>query len=127
MRIGRVCFNKIATLINSYSSYNPSPLSLKKFTDFGKSISSNGSKKETTTVKKDVEIKSYEFLREELLVRLALMTKEMLYLPERLIKTPSVQTVYSWYLRSFEEVLSHKEQKIDDKELSRWVYFLLSL
>jgi len=121
MRIGRVCFNKIATLINSYSSYNPSPLSLKKFTDFGKTItiSSNGNKKQTSIVKKDVEIKSYEFLREELLVRLALMTKEMLYLPERLIKTPSVQTVYSWYLRSFEEVLSHKDQNIDDKELAR--------
>jgi pyruvate dehydrogenase kinase 2/3/4 len=124
MRIGRVCFNKIATLINSYSNYNPSPLSLKKFTDFGKAISSNGSngsKKETSNLKKDVEIKSYEFLREELLVRLALMTKEMLYLPERLIKTPSVQMVYSWYLRSFEEVLTHKEQKIDDKELSRLI------
>lgn len=123
MRIGRVCFNKIATLINSYSNYNPSPLSLKKFTDFGKAISSNGSngsKKEASNLKKDIEIKSYEFLREELLVRLALMTKEMLYLPERLIKTPSVQMVYSWYLRSFEEVLTHKEQKIDDKELSRF-------
>ena len=109
---------------NSYSNYNPSPLSLKKFTDFGKAISSNGSngsKKETSNLKKDIEIKSYEFLREELLVRLALMTKEMLYLPERLIKTPSVQMVYSWYLRSFEEVLTHKEQKIDDKELSRLI------
>ena len=117
MRIGRVCFNKIGTLINSYSNYNPSPLSLKKFADFGKSLS-NGNKKEAS-LKKDVEIKSYDFLREELLVRLALMTKEMLYLPDKLIKTPSVQMVYSWYLQSFEEVLTHKEQQIDDKELSR--------
>jgi hypothetical protein len=35
-------------------------------------------------------------LREELLVRLALMTKEMLYLPDKLIKTSSVQLVYGW-------------------------------
>ena len=121
MRIGRVLYNKIGTLINSYSNYNPSPLSLKKFTDFGKSI--NGSNKQDAikmaSVKKDVEIKSYEFLREELLVRLALMTKEMLYLPDKLIKTPSVQMVYSWYLQSFEEVLSHKDQPISATELTK--------
>jgi pyruvate dehydrogenase kinase 2/3/4 len=63
-------------------------MSLKKFTDFGQSAKSDSVKM--------VEIKSYEFLKEELLVRLALMTKEMLYLPERLIKTSSVQLVYSW-------------------------------
>jgi pyruvate dehydrogenase kinase 2/3/4 len=95
MRLGRVAFNKLSTLINSYSNYNPSPLSLKKFTDFGKHIQSvqNDQKKEQIKL---VEMKSYEFLKEELLVRLALMTKEMLYLPDKLIKTSSVQMVHSW-------------------------------
>lgn len=93
MRLGRVMYNKLATLINSYSNYNPSPLSLKKFTDFGRHVQSSEHNKDQTKL---VEIKSYEFLKEELLVRLALMTKEMLYLPEKLIKTSSAQLVYGW-------------------------------
>ena len=94
MRLGRVSLNKLAGLINSYSSYNPSPLSLKKFTDFGKQIQGVSEKNDQLKL---IEIKSYEFLKEELLVRLALMTKEMLYLPERLVKTNHCQLVYSWY------------------------------
>ena len=92
MRVGRVLGNKIATLINSYSNYNPSPMSLKKFTDFGRLLS----KPENTELRRQIEVKSFEFLKEELLVRLALMSKEMLYLPEKLIKTSSVQLVHSW-------------------------------
>lgn len=112
MRITRVVCNKLASLINSYSSFNPSPLSLKKLADFGKQTGMASNKHQ-------VEIQSYEFLKEELLVRLALMTKEMLYLPENLIKTSSVQLVYSWYLKSFEEVLEHKNCKVSDAELSK--------
>lgn len=111
MRINRVLCNKLATLINSYSNFNPSPMSLKKFTDFGQAA--------INKEKRHVEIKSYEFLKEELLVRLALMTKEMLYLPEKLIKTSSVQLVYGWYLKSFEDVLSHKDKKPQDDELTK--------
>jgi pyruvate dehydrogenase kinase 2/3/4 len=85
---------------------------LKKFADFGKNL--NGVK---TPESKLVEIKSYEFLKEELLVRLAQMSKEMLYLPEQLTKTSSVQLVYSWYLKSFEEVLTFKEKKSTDLDL----------
>jgi pyruvate dehydrogenase kinase 2/3/4 len=48
------------------------------------------------------------------------MTKEMLYLPDKLIKTPSVQMVYNWYLQSFEECLTHKEMKISKEELLRF-------
>lgn len=114
MRFTRVVCNKLASLINSYSSFNPSPLSLKKLADFGKQRSAE---KENH---RQVEVQSYEFLKEELLVRLALMTKEMLYLPENLIKTSSVQLVYSWYLKSFEEVLEHKNAKANDTELSKW-------
>lgn len=120
MRLGRVVFNKLATLINSYSNYNPSPLSLKQFTDFGKHANSNGTPYPT-------EVKSYEFLKEELLVRLALMSKEMLYLPEKLIKTSSVQLVYGWYLKSFEETLTHKEKKPSHEELKRFSKTLNSI
>jgi pyruvate dehydrogenase kinase 2/3/4 len=112
MRINRVLCNKLATLINSYSNFNPSPMSLKKFTDFGQAVTAHKEKIH-------VEIKSYEFLKEELLVRLALMSKEMLYLPEKLIKTSSVQLVYGWYLKSFEDVLSHKDKKPQEDELAK--------
>ena len=117
MRVSRVALNKLATLINSYSNYNPSPLSLKKFADFGRSL-------QHVESKKSVEIKSFEFLKEELLVRLAAMSKEMLYLPEKLIKTSSVQMVHSWYLQSFEEMLTHKESKASDDNLKKYVFFI---
>jgi pyruvate dehydrogenase kinase 2/3/4 len=124
MRIGRVHFNKLSTLINSYSNYNPSPLSLKKFADFGKAIEKADRNDKIT---KQVEIKSFEFLREELLVRLALMTKEMLYLPDNLIKTSSVQLVYSWYLKSFEELLTFKQAEPNAKELNKLVLNCLTI
>jgi pyruvate dehydrogenase kinase 2/3/4 len=112
MRLSRIVCNKLASLINSYSNYNPSPLSLKKFTDFGKHAHKEDKKSE-------MAVQSYEFLKEELLVRLALMSKEMLYLPENLIKTSSVQQVYGWYLKSFEEMLGHKNSKPNDDELKK--------
>lgn len=134
MKLGRVCLSKINGLINSYSNYNPSPLSLKQFTDFGRQFQVAHTAEQTQMqTQKDnnltlnnkkmvekVERQSYEFLKQELLVRLAVMTKEMLYLPDRLIKTSSVQHVYSWYLKSFEEVLSHKDSHPDDKELDKF-------
>jgi pyruvate dehydrogenase kinase 2/3/4 len=93
MRLTRPLFAKVAKLIDTYSNYNPSPLSLKKFADFGiKTLSADLNQDHA----KKLEIQSYEFLKEELLVRLALMTREMLYLPDRLIKTSSVTAVHSW-------------------------------
>ena len=66
------------------------------------------------------EIKSFEFLREELLVRLAAMMKEMLYLPDNLVKTSSVQLVQSWYMQSFTDIVQFKDIKeINDKLLQK--------
>ncbi len=93
MRLTRSLFSNVTKLIDTYSNYNPSPLSLKKFADFG--IKTMSADLNVENIKK-LEIQSYEFLKEELLVRLALMTREMLYLPERLIKTSSVTAVHSW-------------------------------
>jgi pyruvate dehydrogenase kinase 2/3/4 len=47
---------------------------------------------------------------------LATMMKEMLYLPENLIKTSSVQQVYSWYLKSFEDMVYFREAKKSDED-----------
>jgi pyruvate dehydrogenase kinase 2/3/4 len=113
MRLSRILCNKnLALLIDSYSNYNPSPLSLKKFTDFGKNL---GEEKKAEW--KQNEFKSFMFLKEELLVRIALMSKEMHYLPDKLINTSSVQLVHSWYLKSFEEILSLKSMKPTEDKL----------
>ena len=45
----------------------------------------------------------------------------MLYLPDNLIKTSSVQLVYSWYLKSFEELLTFKQAEPNAKELNKLV------
>jgi pyruvate dehydrogenase kinase 2/3/4 len=122
----RLCRN-MAQLIDKYSNYNPSPMSLKKLTDFGKPIYKNKTQK---IVNEDLinktEIKSFEFLREEMLVRLAAMMKEMLYLPENLVKTSSVQEVYGWYMQSFVDLVDYKDvKKVDDKVLKKSVLLLI--
>lgn len=119
MRLTRSMFGKVGKLIDSYSNYNPSPLSLKKFADFGIQTLKVPKNPESDYFKK-LEIQSFEFLKEELLVRLALMTREMLYLPERLIKTSSVTAVHSWYLKSFEEIFLFKETKANEKDLKKF-------
>jgi len=118
MRLTRNVFGKTAKLIDSYSNYNPSPLSLKKFTDFG--MQTLKMKTENEEYSRSLEKQSYVFLKEELLVRLALMTREMLYLPDRLIHTPSVKAVHSWYLKSFEEIFEFKETKNSDDDLKKF-------
>ena len=35
MRIQSFCFNKIGKMLDFYSQFNPSPLSIKQFLDFG--------------------------------------------------------------------------------------------
>ena len=107
MKLYRVVFNKMATLIDSYAHFNPTTLSLKKIKDFGKNSSNE----------KLVEVRSYEFLKEELLVRLAQMSKEMVYLPDHFFKNSSVQLVYSWYMKSFEDVFNFKQKGHYEKDL----------
>lgn len=121
MRLSRNVLGKFGKLIDSYSNYNPSPLSLKKFTDFGMQTLKH--KVPEGRDYRHLEVQSFEFLKEELLVRLALMTREMLYLPERLTSTSSVKAVHSWYLKSFEELYLFKDAKASeatDKELTKF-------
>ncbi|ETE73218.1 [Pyruvate dehydrogenase [lipoamide]] kinase isozyme 2, mitochondrial [Ophiophagus hannah] len=69
--------------IEHFSKFSPSPLSMKQFLDFG---SSNACEKT-----------SFIFLRQELPVRLANIMKEINLLPDRVLSTPSVQLVQSWF------------------------------
>ncbi len=136
----RLYSNKISHLIDTYSNFNPSPMSLKKLTDFGKLLShlflfyivsslySTGkhlkkinNKSDKIDIINQTEIKSFQFLREELLVRLASMMKEMHYLPKKLFHTSSVATVYSWYMKSFHDIAEFRENdRTDEKILKRF-------
>ncbi|CAK9301726.1 unnamed protein product [Gordionus sp. m RMFG-2023] len=78
-------------MLEYYSQFVPSALSIKQFVDFGQSNPS--------------EHMSFMFLQKEIPVRLANMMREINYLPENLLKMPSIQIVKNWYKQSFIEIL----------------------
>ncbi|XP_067825090.1 pyruvate dehydrogenase (acetyl-transferring) kinase isozyme 2, mitochondrial-like isoform X1 [Heptranchias perlo] len=86
--------------IDHFSKFSPSPLSIKQFLDFG---STNACEKT-----------SFMFLRQELPVRLSNIMKEINLLPDRLLGTPSVQLVQSWYVQSLTDILEFYDRNPDD-------------
>ncbi|KAF0293931.1 [Pyruvate dehydrogenase (acetyl-transferring)] kinase isozyme 2, mitochondrial [Amphibalanus amphitrite] len=84
------CFRGLAQMLDTYSGYKPSPLSIKQFIDFGTTAS---------------ERQSFQFLRQELPVRLANIMMEIQLLPESLLSQPSCRRVVDWYQQSFSELL----------------------
>jgi len=94
MKLQTVRWSNISKMLDFYSQFNPSPLSIKQFMDFGLNA---------------CEKKSYIFLRKELPVRLANIMKEIALLPDSLLRMPSVNLVSSWYVKSFEEVIEFEK------------------
>ncbi|XP_058509632.1 pyruvate dehydrogenase (acetyl-transferring) kinase isozyme 2, mitochondrial-like [Solea solea] len=86
--------------IDHFSKFSPSPLSMKQFLDFG---STNA-----------CERTSFVFLRQELPVRLSNIMKELNLLPDRLLATPSVQLLQTWYIQSLMEILDFLDKNPDD-------------
>uniref|UniRef100_A0ACB8EVS2 [Pyruvate dehydrogenase (Acetyl-transferring)] kinase isozyme 2 n=1 Tax=Sphaerodactylus townsendi TaxID=933632 RepID=A0ACB8EVS2_9SAUR len=86
--------------IEHFSKFSPSPLSMKQFLDFG---SSNACEKT-----------SFTFLRQELPVRLANIMKEINLLPDRVLSTPSVQLVQSWYVQSLLDIMVFLDRDPED-------------
>ncbi|XP_062870057.1 pyruvate dehydrogenase kinase, isozyme 4 [Trichomycterus rosablanca] len=97
--------------VDRFSKFSPSPLSMKQFIDFG---SANACEKT-----------SFIFLRQELPVRLANIMKEIDLLPDKLIGTPSVQLLHSWYAQSLIEIVDFLERDPDDKKV--WSKFTETL
>ena len=62
-------------LLDHYSQFNPSPLTIKQFMEFGRTAT---------------EEESFEFLRKEITVRLSKIMKEVNLLPGNLLQMPSV-------------------------------------
>ncbi|KAG7312854.1 hypothetical protein JYU34_001235, partial [Plutella xylostella] len=96
MRLAGIIFSNVTKMLDFYSQFNPSPLSIKQFIDFGLNA---------------CEKKSYLFLRKELPVRLANIMKEIALLPEHLLRMPSVGMVNQWYERSFQEIIQFEKQE----------------
>ena len=70
------------------------------------------------------EVRSFEFLRKELPVRLANIMSEINLLPENLLRMPSVHLVQNWYIKSFHEILEFEDVKVvDNKNLVKCVSF----
>lgn len=80
--------------LDYYSQFNPSPLSVKQFADFGRTASN---------------AESFLFLRQELPVRLANIMKEFRLLPDHLTDMPSLKAVKDLYRQSFEELIKFEE------------------
>lgn len=105
MRLAGAIFSNVTKMLDFYSQFNPSPLSIKQFIDFGLNA---------------CERKSYLFLRKELPVRLANIMKEIALLPENLLRMPSVGLVNQWYERSFEEIIQFEQMEPEPPVLSQF-------
>lgn len=113
MKITTRLLKDIGKMLDKYSRFHPSPLSIKQFIDFGENA---------------CEKTSFVFLRKELPVRLANIMKEIHLLPVNLLSMPSVELVRSWYERSFEEILEFENAGSDDeKAMSKFCEALIKI
>ena len=84
---------KSLKMLDHYSQFNPSPLTIQQFMDFGKT---------------GTEEESFTFLRKEIPVRLSNIMKEINLLPSNLLQKPSVLilqerfNIKSFYLPSYD-------------------------
>ncbi|XP_075299758.1 pyruvate dehydrogenase kinase, isozyme 2 isoform X2 [Opisthocomus hoazin] len=97
----RAALAGVPTYIEHFSKFSPSPLSMKQFLDFG---SSNACEKT-----------AFAFLRQELPVRLSNIMKEINLLPDRVLHTPSVQLVQSWYVQSLLDIMEFLDRDPEDQ------------
>jgi len=85
--------------LDHYSQFNPSPLTIKQFMDFGRTAT---------------EEESFTFLRKELPVRLSNIMKEINLLPGNLLQMPSVLILQDWYAQSFRDLVVYEQSSADD-------------
>lgn len=96
-------FRKFRCLLHArhlHSKYVPVPLSMQQYLEFGQ---------------KKCERKSFQFLNDEIPIRLAHIMREFEDLPKELLTMKSVKLVRSWYDLSFKEVQAFQDKDPDDK------------
>jgi len=114
-KIAKEASRDLQALVNRFSRYHQSTLSIEQFTNFGKSATPS---------------ESFEFLRHEVPVRLAHIMKEINLLPRNLRRMPSVELVKSWYVQSFLDLMEFQEEKhtsISDAVLDKFAKKLLHI
>ena len=79
-----------AKKLEQYSKFNPSPVSISHFLEFGRSASTD---------------QSYLFMRKEIPVRLANIMKELELLPDELQQQPNCCLIQDFYVQSFQDIL----------------------
>lgn len=84
---------KSLKMLDQYSQFTPSPLTLQQFVEFGKTAS---------------EVESFHFLKKELPVRLSNIMKEINLLPGNLLHMPSVLILQDWYAQSFRDLVCYE-------------------
>lgn len=100
---------KSLKLLDHYSQFNPSPLSIKQFIDFGQAAS---------------EAESYQFLRKEIPVRLSNIMKEINLLPGNLLQMPSVLILQDWYAQSFRDICAFESRPPSESTLGEFCQML---
>eukprot|EP00088_Acartia_fossae_P018865 TRINITY_DN2093_c0_g1_i1.p1 TRINITY_DN2093_c0_g1~~TRINITY_DN2093_c0_g1_i1.p1 ORF type:complete len:431 (+),score=81.25 TRINITY_DN2093_c0_g1_i1:192-1484(+) len=87
---------KSMKLLDHYAQFNPSPLSIKQFMEFGKTAT---------------EAESFSFLSKEIPVRLSNIMKEINLLPANLLQMPSILILQDWYAKSFRDLSIFESRK----------------
>jgi len=99
--------------LDNYSSFNPSPLTIQQFIDFGREAT---------------EQRSFTFLRQEIPVRLSNIMKEINLLPGNLLHMPSVVILQDWYSQSFTELMEFDETtELNDEALAKFCQTLKTI
>jgi len=103
--LNRLLDMKSLKRLDHYSGYNPSPLSIEQFIQFGKTAT---------------ETDSYHFLRKEIPVRLSNIMKEVNLLPGNLLQMPSVLILQDWYAQSFRDICSFEDRDDSNNTLKEF-------
>jgi len=93
---------KSMKLLDHYSQFNPSPLTIKQFIEFGRTAT---------------EEESFTFLRKEIPVRLSNIMKEINLLPSNLLQMPSVLILQDWYAQTFRDLVEFDSSNPTDPEI----------
>merc|ERR1711872_764326 len=96
---------KSMKLLDHYSQFNPSPLTIKQFIEFGKTAT---------------EKESFLFLQKEIPVRLSNIMKEINLLPGNLLQMPSILILQDWYAQSFRDIVAFEDSDMSDETLSEF-------
>lgn len=103
---------KSLKLLDNYAQFNPVPLSIDQFLEFGH---------------RALESESYHFLKKELPVRFANIMKEINLLPAALLQMPSVQELQGNYADSFRDLIEFEGRNENGETMYEYLVTLIEI